>query len=282
MAEEKTQRYTAPALEKGLDILELLSASVVGLSLSEIARDLGRSVSEIFRMLVVLEERGYIAQDPASEKYGLTMRLFEVAHRTPLIQRLTTAAEPLMRDLAHMINQSVHLAIIADDAVLIVGQVDPPARHVMSVRLGTRVDLWRASSGRVMMAYQDEDRLAEMLRRTPPPNEGDETRLRADLADIRKRGHEVVDSFVVKGVVNISVPIIDHSGHAVAALTVPHIERFGESVSLADCCVQAIGIADKLTRRLGGGAVDHGYDKSSGTAGVSSAVKQASTRAIVS
>jgi DNA-binding IclR family transcriptional regulator len=133
-----------------------------------------------------------------------------------------------------------------------------------------------------MMAYQDEDRLAEMLRRTPLPAGADETRLRADLADIRKRGHEVVDSFVVKGVVNISVPIIDHSGHAVAALTVPHIERFGESVSLADCCVQAIGIADKLTRRLGGGAVDRGYDRSSETAGVSSAVKQASTRAIVS
>ena len=282
MAEDKAQRYTAPALEKGLDILELLSSSVVGLSLSEIARDLGRSVSEIFRMLVVLQERGYIAQDPASEKYGLTMRLFEVAHRTPLIQRLTTAAEPLMRDLAHRINQSVHLAILSDDAVLIVGQVDPPARHVMSVRLGTRVDLWRASSGRVMMAYQDEDRLAEMLRRTPLPAGADETRLRADLADIRKRGHEVVDSFVVKGVVNISVPIIDQSGHAVAALTVPHIERFGESVSLADCCVQAIGIADKLTRRLGGGAVDRGYDRSSETAGISSAVKQASTRAIVS
>ncbi|WP_374398345.1 IclR family transcriptional regulator [Tabrizicola sp.] len=279
MAEEKIQRYTAPALEKGLDILELLSATVVGLSLSEIARDLGRSVSEIFRMLVVLQERGYIAQDPASEKYGLTTRLFEVAHRTPLIQRLTTAAEPLMRDLAHRINQSVHLAILADDAVLIVGQVDPPARHVMSVRLGTRVDLWRASSGRVMMAFQDEDRLAEMLRRTPLPEGADERRLRADLAQIRKSGHEVVDSFVVKGVVNISVPIIDHSGHAVAALTVPHIERFGESVSLADCCVQAIGIADKLTRRLGGGV---GYDRSSGTAGTSSDAKQASTSAIVS
>ena len=207
-------------------------------------------------MLVVLQERGYIAQDPASEKYGLTMRLFEVAHRTPLIQRLTTAAEPLMRDLAHRINQSVHLAVLADDAVLIVGQVDPPARHVMSVRLGTRVDLWRASSGRVMMAYQTEHRLAEMLRRVPLPEGGDEARLRADLAEIRKRGHEVVDSFVVRGVINISVPIIDHSGHAVAALTVPHIERFGEAVSLADCCMEAIGIADKLTRRLGGGAVD--------------------------
>ena len=59
MNEAKPQKYTAPALEKGLDILELLSSTDAGLSLSEIARDLGRSVSEIFRMLVVLQQRGY-------------------------------------------------------------------------------------------------------------------------------------------------------------------------------------------------------------------------------
>lgn len=58
MAEDRPQKYTAPALEKGLDILERLSLSEAGLSLSEIARDLGRSVSEIFRMLVVLQQRG--------------------------------------------------------------------------------------------------------------------------------------------------------------------------------------------------------------------------------
>ncbi len=253
MTEAKTQKYTAPALEKGLDILERLCAVDAGLSLSEIARDLGRSVSEIFRMLVVLQQRGYIAQDPGSEKYVLTTLMFELAHRTPLIRRLTVSAAPLMRDLAHRINQSVHLAVISDDAVLIVGQVDSPARHVMSVRLGTRVDLWRASSGRVMMAYQDEAGLAEMLRRVPLPAGVGEERLRTDLAEIRHRGHEVVDSFVIKGVINISVPIIDHTGHAVAALTVPHIERFGETITLADCCLEAIEIAGKLTRSLGGG-----------------------------
>lgn len=253
MNEAKPQKYTAPALEKGLDILELLSSTDAGLSLSEIARDLGRSVSEIFRMLVVLQQRGYITQNPGSDRYVLTTLLFEVAHRTPLINRLTTAAGPLMRDLARQTNQSVHLAVISDDAVLIIGQVDPPARHVMSVRLGTRVDMWRASSGRVMMAYQSEAELADMLRRAPLPKEIAEAQLRAELVEIRKRGHEVVDSFVVKGVVNISVPIIDHTGNAVAALTMPHIERFGDTVGLADCCLQAIDIAGKLTRSLGGG-----------------------------
>jgi len=255
MPDDPAPKYTAPALEKGLDILELLSWSETGLSQSELARELGRSVSEIFRMLVALQGRGYIWQDPQTDRYTLTTLLFEIAHRTPLIRRLTTAAAPLMRDLAHSINQSVHLAVLSDDSVLIAGQVDPPARHVMSVRLGTRVDVWRASSGRVMMAFQTEAALAEMLRRAPLPDGMTEADLRADLAAIRARGHEIVDSFVIRGVVNISAPIIDHTGEAIAALTVPHIERFNDPISFSDCCVHTIAAAAQLTRSLGGGVV---------------------------
>lgn len=255
MLDKAAPIYAAPALEKGLDILELLSKTEAGLSQIELARDLGRSVSEIFRMLVVLEQRGYIAQEPATDRYMLTTLIFEVAHRMPLIRRLTTSATPLMRELAQSINQSVHLAILAEDSVLIAGQVDPPARHVMSVRLGTRVDIWRASSGRVIMAFRDELDLVKMLSRAPLPEDTDEQHLRADLAAIRLRGHEVVDSFVIKGVVNISAPIIDHTGQAIAALTVPHIERFIETVSFSDCCVRTIDAAAKLTRSLGGGIV---------------------------
>ena len=251
----KTPKYTAPALEKGLDILEHLSRSETGLTQAEIARVLGRSVSEIFRMLVVLQERGYITFDAGSDRYVLTTLLFEIAHRTPLIRRLTTAAAPLMRDLAQRINQSVHLAVLAEDSVLIAGQVDPPARHVMSVRLGTRVDLWRASSGRVMMAFQTEELLTEMLARAPLLAGSTEAKLRAELADIRKRGHEIVDSFMIKGVVNISAPIIGHTGQAIAALTVPHIERFEDPVSFSDCCVATIDAAARLTQSLGGGVV---------------------------
>ena len=254
----RTPKYTAPALEKGLDILEHLSRSDTGLTQAEIARDLGRSVSEIFRMLVVLQQRGYIAFDSGTGRYVLTTLMFEIAHRTPLIRRLTTAAAPLMRTLAQQINQSVHLAVLADESVLIVGQVDPPARHVMSVRLGTRVDLWRASSGRVIMAFQSEQAVSEMLARAPLPAGITEQSLRADLAAIRSRGHEIVDSFVIKGVVNISAPIIDHTGQAIAALTVPHIERFGDTISFSDCCVATIGCAERLTHSLGGGVVgDH-------------------------
>ena len=52
------EQYSAPALDEGLDILELLSDEAGGLSQSEIAEATGRSVGQIFRVLATLERRG--------------------------------------------------------------------------------------------------------------------------------------------------------------------------------------------------------------------------------
>lgn len=253
----KTVRYSAPALEKGLDILELLAKEERGLGQSDIARAMGRSVGEIFRMLVVLTERGYVVQDPDTDRYSLTTKLFEVAHQTPLIKRLTALAGPLMRKMTAEINQSAHLAIISDDAVLIVGQVDPPGHHVMSIRLGARIDLWRASSGRVMLAFSEGDRLSELFARVPLPAEKTEAQLRAELEVIRARGHEITDSFTTRGIVNIAAPVRDHTGHAIAALTVPHLERYDDPITFQDCARKVIGTANALSLSLGGPVVFH-------------------------
>ncbi|MFV0358634.1 IclR family transcriptional regulator [Tropicimonas sp.] len=253
-AQGPQKKYTAPALEKGLDILELLSTEAVGLSQTEIARRLGRSVSEIFRMLVVLQERNYVTLDASTDRYALTTRLFEVAHRTPPIRRLTTLAGPVMQRLAHEVNQSAHLAILSDDGVLVVGQVDSPGNNIMSVRLGAKIELWRASSGRVILAWQPGEVLEDYMARVPLPPEMTAAGLCADLAAIRETGHEVRDSFVARGIVNISAPVFEHSGRTVAALTVPHLERFGDPVSFDACRAAVVAAADAMSRSLGGGA----------------------------
>jgi len=253
--EGKSARYSAPALEKGLDIIELLAREERGLSQSDIARSMNRSVGEIFRMLAVLIRRGYVVQDPDTDRYTLTTKLFAVAHQTPLIKRLTALAGPLMRKLTAEINQSAHLGIISDDAVLIVGQVDPPGHHVMSIRLGARIELWRASSGRVILAFTEEERLNELFARVPLPEGKTEAQLRAELAEIRRRGHEITDSFTARGIVNIAAPVFDHTGHTIAALTVPHLERFDDPVTFQTCARQVIDAANALSHSLGGTTV---------------------------
>ena len=251
MAKTRAQTYTAPALEKGLDIIELLSRQEVGLSQSEIARALGRSVGEIFRMLMVLETRGYVAQDPQSDRYALTTFLFEIAHRIPTIGRLTAMAEPVMQALTREINQSANLAVLGEDGVLVVSQSNPPGNNIMSVRLGARIDLWRASSGRVILAFRSPEMLARIMEDVPLPAGASATQIREDLAALRAAGHEVRDSFMVKGVVNISAPVFDHSGQAAAALTVPHIERINDPVGFEACRIAVVAAAGRISRSLG-------------------------------
>lgn len=252
MSKLKKKSYSAPALEKGLDIIELLSQQDLGLNQSDIARALGRSVGEIFRMLMVLEDRGYVAQDPVSDRYVLTTFLFEIAHRIPKIRRLTAFAGPLMRGLVKTINQSVHLAITGDDSILVVGQVDSPGNNTMAVRLGAKIDLWQASSSRVILAHLPDDEVSVFFKNVSMPDGVTESQIRHELGEIRSAGHEVRDSFVIRGIVNISVPIIDHSGRAIAALTVPHIERYGDPITFEECRMELINTSANLTKSLGG------------------------------
>src|SRR6187402_549229 len=96
----RVAEYATPALEKGLDVLELLSAQPEGLTKSQIARELNRTVSEIFRMLVCLERRNYIAQI-SEERYSLTLKLFQLVQQHPPTERLIVDAIPAMQRLAH-------------------------------------------------------------------------------------------------------------------------------------------------------------------------------------
>ena len=98
MQAEATAAYATPALDKGLDILELLAHERDGLTKSDVARKLGRSVSEIFRMLLCLERRGYISQ-AEGDRYVLSLRLFQMVQEHPPTERLLSEALPRMHPL---------------------------------------------------------------------------------------------------------------------------------------------------------------------------------------
>src|SRR5260370_15170289 len=106
------RRYPTPALEKGLDILELFAGEPAGLTKSDVARKLGRTISEIFRMLLCLEERGYIAQSPGSDRYNLTLHLFRLAQEHPPIKRMTMQALPIILQVAHVLSPSCPLDVL--------------------------------------------------------------------------------------------------------------------------------------------------------------------------
>jgi DNA-binding IclR family transcriptional regulator len=249
----RRSRYTAPALEKGLDILELLASVSEALTHSEIASRLGRSITEVFRMLVCLEERGYISRSGPDEPYQLTLKLFEIAHHYHPLQRLITQARPLVHRVASDTGQSCHLAMLNHAEVVVVAQFDAPGKMGFSVRLGANIDLLNTASGHVILAFQSNEVRVRALRawrsRSGRPIPRD---VYGHLNQIRRRGYEELASYQVHGVVNISYPVLNQHGEAIAAVTVPFLARIGDSVGPPQV-KEALSLASRaLSSAVGG------------------------------
>lgn len=217
-------RYRAPALDKGLDILELLAREEEGLSQAEIAKALGRSPNQHYRMLERLVRRGYVFRN-ASDRYELTLKLFGLAHFHHPIRRFASQATPLMSALALRAMQANHLAVYDRAGVIVIAQMDAPGYWGIAIRVGARVGLFNTGSGHVLLAFRSAEERAMMIaeqgtsdEEQPPPEDLEER-----LTQIRKRGYEVMPSQQTAGVYNLSAPVLGADNTALAALTCPYI-----------------------------------------------------------
>ena len=208
-------RYAVPALDKGLDVIELLARETEGLTLNEIARLLGRTSSELFRMVNALCRRGYIAQQEG-DRYSLTLRLFELAHRHKPIKSLTAAAAPLMRELVNASLQSCHLSVFHAGRVMVVAEVDSPERWAFGLKVGAQVGLTDTASGYVLLAFQDEAGRRSMIA-SHQEVEGEldinQNQLNRIVQEVARKGYAQVQSRQIRGVINIAFPILNSSGH---------------------------------------------------------------------
>jgi DNA-binding IclR family transcriptional regulator len=249
---DEAERYRAPALDKGLDILELLSEQKDGLTRAEIMKALGRNASEIYRMLERLVARQYVVRSAGGDRYSLSLKLFALAHRHPPINRFIAAALPVMQAFAEQAEQSCHLTVYDRGNLLVIAQVDGPGTWGLSIRLGSRVGLIDTASGQVMLAFQNELERERML--------AEHTKVKGEIAlggaalastfaAIRERGHLRKDSAQTFGVTDVTFPILGPSGHAVAALTTPYMRRIDEYIapSLDDVTTMLDAAAHKLS-----------------------------------
>jgi len=245
-----TIRYRAPALEKGLDILELLVAEPHPLTVSVIAQKLNRSTGELFRMIQVLDRRGFVEQAPASGGYRLSGRLFSLGMAQPAVKTLIELALPHMRQLSLDIGQSCHLALHSVGQIVVVARMESSELIGFSVRIGYRRPLTHALSGALLYAFQPDvirRRWEEHLR--PRPDKEELNAFRAKAERIRKKGHGRQASEFVGGVTDISAPIL-RNNIAAAALTVPFLDSTSPVRSMRESAACLVRTADEISAGL--------------------------------
>ena len=243
--------YKAPAADKALDILEFMARRPDGVTQTEISLGLGRSIHEIYRIIQLLEKRGYLVKT-SSDRYRLSLKLFELAHQYPPVNRLIDSALPVMRRLVNDTDQSCHLVVLSGLHVLVLLQVDSLLPMRYSVALGSQFPILETSSGAVLLAAMPKTERQTIVDQliVMGEAEGGRQEIVARLDHAAELDYEMRASLAVEGCTNISTPVRDHRGEVVAALTVPYLKqkhiRFDRAGVLGSTRTAAVEISRAL------------------------------------
>lgn len=240
--------YSAPALEKGLDILELLAEAGEPLSTRAIADQLGRSKSEIFRMVFVLQQRGYLVREPETDHLMLSRHLFDLGIRTPRGRQLTSIVVPHMERFSDSTGQGAHLVVISRAETVVVATTAGHLDASVTIRLGYGRPALEANSGMLILAFQPEHRLRALMREAPADVQRllDTPQTRQRLVDLRERGYQIAQSRDIVGVTDLAFPVVGQAGYALACVLAPCLQRHDTQIdetavlaALRKCCADA-------------------------------------------
>jgi IclR family pca regulon transcriptional regulator len=224
-------------LERGLAVIRAFSAQTPSLTLSEVARDVGITPATARRILLTLEQLGYVRSD--GRRFTLTPRVLALGWAYLSSLDLGDIAGPFMEELSAQTRESCSIATLDLPDIVYVARV--PTRRIMTVALGVgaRLPAYATSMGRVLLAGLPEDELRKVIRR----------------AGID--GYALVDQELELGLRSIAVPILDSRGRAAAALNVSaHASRStkaaleSEALKPLQDCAEQIGTALRRRGRI--------------------------------
>lgn len=218
--------YAAPAIAKAFEVIEVLAQRPEGALVSEMATQLGRSVGELFRIVVVMEQLGYLRKSPSTDRYTVAYKLLDLAYRATPAQDLVRAALPQMQDLAINAGQSCHLVVANVGSGLVIACEQQPGIRGFSLRVGASIDIIASCSGQVLIAFSDAQRAEQIIAAAEQDRQEpvDRDWLAGRLTVIREQGYDSRKSPITYGVTDISCPIFGIDGRVVAALTIPFLE----------------------------------------------------------
>lgn len=218
----RKKAYQVPAVVRTLDILEFLGKSGET-SFTEIHTRLKIPKSSAYQILNTLKSRGFIRHAGESPKYSLGFRLFELGMQA--VSRLDIRAEamPLLRDLMLKTKQTCHLAILDEMEGVYLAKVEGKQPIRLNSWEGRRLPLHSTAMGKVLLAWQEEDKLNALLSKIKLSRFTERTitdlaELKKHLRMIRERGWALDDQENEPHIRCLSAPVRSVKGEVVAAI----------------------------------------------------------------
>jgi IclR family pca regulon transcriptional regulator len=250
MARRDTSPDFIEALARGLDVIRAFQPGRPAMSLAAVAGATGLARPTARRILLTLEQMGYVravepldqmghvravdskAVDPKAvdrkymdRRYELTPRVLELGMSYVLSRNLWEVARPHMERLVARTHESSSIAQLDGSDIVYVARVAVPKIVALAVTIGTRFPAMQTSLGKVLLAAlspEDAERvLAEPSRSGIPPRIVFSSEERAaSLREVRARGWALTDEELAAGIRSVAAPLRDGEGRVIASLNV--------------------------------------------------------------
>ncbi len=182
------------SLVRAMTLLERLSLTASGMTLTDLSQQLGMPSATTHRLLNTFEEMGYVEHDSTLGLWFIGFKTFSVGNAFLNRRDFIATARPYMRRLVDQCGETVNLAVIDDGEVVYVGQVQSPEMMRMIVKLGSRSPIHASGVGKTLLASMTEKGVSTILQRKGLARFTERTidnpaNLRVELSHIRKLGY---------------------------------------------------------------------------------------------
>ena len=211
------------ALARGLDVLAVFDAGHRAMSLSEVAAAAGLARPTARRLLLTLEELGFVRQTGGA--FQPTPRVLTLGMAYVGALGLWDVARPHLEALVAQTGESSSMAQLDGADIVYVARVFVPKLITLRVEIGTRFPAAQTSQGKVLLAalpLDELDRTLALPSRAGLPTYIGRTpeQLREELTAVRARGWALADEELAPGVRSVAVPVRDGTGAVRAAMNV--------------------------------------------------------------
>ncbi len=213
------------SLGKALQILEVMACSPAGMRLQEISRQLNVPASTVIRFLNTFMDYEYVAQNPENSEYYLTLKLTAMGERIKSRFQIRRLVRPFLEAISATMNEAASLAIEQDRQVVYIDAVEGPDCILQTLqRIGKNAPLNSTGVGKILLLAYTDEQIDELIkvRGLPTPTShtiSNKQDLIAELETIRERGYAVDDEECEYGVRCVAMPLIDYTGHIMAAIS---------------------------------------------------------------
>lgn len=251
----KNKNYLVPAVMRMLDVFEFLSRNQDA-SFENIYTELGIPKSSAYQLLLTLESRGYLRRVGDGKGYSLGLRLFELGTLSVSQLNIRAEAMPILRDLMLKTNQTCHLGILegTEGVYLVKIEGNQPVR--INSWEGKRIAFHSTSMGKVLLAWQDEENIDEILNQTTVARFTEKTitdrkELKKHLQMTRKRGWALDDQENEADIRCVAAPVRHITGTVIAAISVSGLATRLNDEVLPEVSELVMNAAIQLSAKMG-------------------------------